>query len=562
MREAAHEIVGEPIPDEAPAPPARPPLARAASPEDALAARGLARIEGFVHGPEGGPAAAARVVVRDRSTSAVYRGATGEDGSFAIDVPRGRAYEVMAVSPAGAPALRFGALPPCRVVLVLNEGGRIAGRAVDRRTGAGVPGVVLAVEAGQDSGRGPDDVVREILEAAELSATTDAEGAYAFEGVPPGDLMVVVRGGPARVGGGGAVSLPGPGAARCDVSVEAAMATTLLGRVCDKETGAPLEGAAVSARGGDTTRTDRDGAFRLEVAPGWTRLDVVAEGRPPTEKTVRARDARAAVDVPVPRYVTLGGLVLGPDDRPVPGARVLWIGRDGPSAEQVTDEDGAFTIGGVVPGDPGAVQAWAKGFATAEARPADGRVVVRLDAGGRIEGRAFGPDGGPAAGVAVMLLPGGWTAEESEDDMDIAERRVTRTDAEGRYAIEDLPSGGAWVFAVPDDPSLAPASVRAVVSEAAAGAAPDLILDRGRTVKGEVTDAEGRPLAGATVRVISELRGAEAVTGARGEFVLNALPAIDESIVVTLKGHAPAWADLPAASTDPIVVRMRPLAAR
>jgi hypothetical protein len=559
LREAGHELVGEPLLDDASAPTARLFTKGAAEPEEALAAVALARIEGLVYTPEGVPAAAARVLVRDRGTSAVYRTATGDDGSFAIDVPRGRAYEVIAASPAGAPALRFGVLPPCRVALVLNEGGRIAGRAIDRKTGAPVPGVVLAVEPGQQQSGAPEDTVRELLQVAELSATTDAEGAFVFDGVPPGELQVVVLGGPVRVGAGGAASHFGPAAVRCDVAVEVAMPTTLLGRVCDKESGAPLEGAKVSVRADGSASTDKDGGFKVEVAPGWARLEVVAPGRPPVEVSVRATDARVPVDVRVPNYVSLGGQVLGPDDRPIPGARVRWIGRDGMGPEQIADEDGAFVIHGIAPGDPGVVQAEAKGFVTDEARPEDGPLVVRLDAGGTIAGRVLGPGGEPAARVPVILLPGGWTAEESEDDMAIAERRVTRTDAEGRYAIEDLPPGGAWIFAVPLDPSLAPACVRAGVP---ATVAPDLILDRGHTVKGEVTDADGRPLAGAVVRVISELRGAEAVTGPRGEFVLEALPAVAESIVVTLKGHAPAWADLPAAPTDPIIVKMRPLAAR
>jgi hypothetical protein len=557
LRQAGHEIAGEPILDAMQAPLALAASARATEPEETLASGALARIEGAVYTPEGVPAAAARVVARDRGTSAAYRAVTGEDGSFVIDVPRGRAYEVLAASPAGAPAFRFGVLPPCRVALVLNEGGRIAGRAVDKRTGAGVPGVVLGVE--RTVFNQPDDVLPDLLEAAELSATTDAEGAFAFDGVPPGDFVVTVIGGPVRGGAGGAVSLPGPLAVRCDVPVEPALPTTLLGRVCDKESGAPLEGAVVSVRAGGTARTDKDGGFKVEVAPGWVRLSAVAEGRPPVEMSVRVKDARVPVDVKVPCYVSVGGHVLGPDDRPVPGARVRWIGRDGPSEEQVADEDGAFVIGGIAPGDPGVVQAEANGFVTDEARPEGGRVLVRLEVGGRIQGRVLGPDGGPAAGVPVVLLPGGWTAEEDEDDMAIAERRVTRTDAEGRYAIEDLPPGGAWIFAVPDDLSLAPSFVRAGVP---ATVAPDLILDRGHNVKGEVTDAEGRPLVGATVRVLSELRGAEAMTGPRGDFVLEALPAVDESLVVTLAGYAPAWADLPATPTEPVVVRMRPRATR
>jgi protocatechuate 3,4-dioxygenase beta subunit len=560
LRAAGHEITGEPLLDAAPA---APPLRRGdrpTEPNEAVASGALVRIEGRAFTPEGAPAAAARVVARDRGTSAAYRAVTGEDGTFAIDVPRGRPYEVVAVSRAGAPASGF-VLPPCRVALVLGEGGRIAGRAVDRRTGAGVPGVVLAVAPGHDSTGAPEALLRDLLEAAELLATTDEEGAFAFDGVPPGELLVTVVGGPVRGGAGGAVSLPGPVTVRCDVAVETAMPVTLLGRVCDRESGTPLEGAVVSVRACGTARTGKDGAFRLEVPPGFVRLEAVADGRPPVEMGVRAADARVPVDVQVGAYVAVGGRVVGPGDRPIPGARVRWIGRAGFSEDHVADEDGVFAIGRVAPGDPGVVQAEAEGFVTAEERPVDGVALLRLQPGRRIDGRVFDPDGRPAAGVPVVLLPGGWTAEEEDDDMDIAERRVTRTDADGRYAIEDLPPGGAWIFAVPEDPALAPSCVRAVVPDAG-GAAPDLALARGRTVRGQVLDAEGRPLAGAAVRVLSELRGAEAVTGPRGEFVLDGLAVLDESIVVTLAGHAPQWVDLPADSRDPIAVTMRPRAPR
>lgn len=516
--------------------------------EPEAVADAVARIEGFVYTPEGAPAAGAVVIARDRGVAASYRATAGDDGSFALDVPRARAYELLAMSPAGAPTLRFGVLPPCRVDVVLEPGGRIEGRAADRRTGAAVPGVVLVLSPGPQLSGG--SLGQDILEGIEFSATADAEGGFVLDGISPGEWYMSVA-----LGGRGSAltNLPGPVVVRCDVAVDRAAATTLLGRVCDDESGAPLEGAAVSVRGA-SARTDRGGVFRLEIAAGFTLLDVVAEGRPRVKKGVRVADARVPVEVRVPRYVSIGGRVLGPDDRPIPGARVRWIGRDGPSREQVAGEDGAFVIEGVAPDDPGVVQAEAKGFVTAEARPAGGVAVVRMEPGARIEGRVLGLDGGPLAGVPVVLLPGGWTAEEMEDDMDFAERRVARTDDQGRYAIEDVPAGGAWVFAVPGDPALAPAGVRAV----APGAAPDLALGRGRTVRGEVLDPEGRPLAGATVRVISELRGAEARTGPRGEFVLVALPAIDESIVVTLEGRAPARADLPGASSEPITVTMRP----
>jgi hypothetical protein len=94
---------------------------------------------------------------------------SGEDGSFAIDVPRGHPYEILAVSPQGAPALAM-VLPPCRVVLVLAEGGRIAGRAVDRRTGAGVPGVVLALEGEQNNAVGGNPLGR-LLDMLDFSAS-------------------------------------------------------------------------------------------------------------------------------------------------------------------------------------------------------------------------------------------------------------------------------------------------------------------------------------------------------------------------------------------------------
>jgi len=542
MREAGHELVGEPLDGNAPSRATTPLVAqggRMAEPDPVVDE--LSALEGVVLRPDGTPAANARLLARDHGVVAFYPATAGEDGRFRIAVPRGRVYEVAAACAGCAPNIRSGVLPPARVTLVLAEGGRVVGRAIDRASRRGVADVVVRLEPdfAEEAVSWPErDMAALVSDVSALRATTDAEGAFLLDGVLPGaHYAVVVAGGPVRVGGRGAVSMPGPAEVQCDVTVDFAAPVVVTGRVHDAD--AALAG--VEVRFGDlSARTTADGSFVLEGVPqGPLHLEVFDGGVRRAAFDIRVPPD--PLDFLVPAWTSITGRVVGPDDHPIAETRVLWIGLGGPRAGE-TDADGAFRFERIPPDDQGVVRARAPGFAAAE-----GLDVLRLEEGGRIEGAVFGPDGAPAAGVPVVLLPGGWVDEGEEDDMDLVERLTAVTDARGAYAFEELPPGAAWVYAVPSEP-LAPAGARCAI-----GRAPDLRLGPGRTVKGEVTDEEGRPVAGAVVRILSDLRDAEARTDDNGRFAFAARPATEEEIVVTQSAFAPAWA---TTGSDPLLVRM------
>ena len=88
-----------------------------------------------------------------------------------------------------------------------------------------------------------------------------------------------------------------------------------------------------------------------------------------------------------------------------------------------------------------------------------------------------------------------------------------RTDREGRFVLENLPPGTYDVSASKD--GFAAATQRGAVLSEASGDLPPLVLAEGVEASVRVLDAEGRPLAGAGGRLVSE-SGESSVLGDAG----------------------------------------------
>jgi hypothetical protein len=128
-------------------------------------------------------------------------------------------------------------------------------------------------------------------------------------------------------------------------------------------------------------------------------------GQPP-EKAIPAK-AGSAADAPKPaagpgKEVALTGRVLGPDDKPFPGAKLLVVGKDDTLREVGTSRgDGRFAV--PVP-RPAILIARADGFGIGffTANPFDAREVeLRLVNDRPLHGRVVDTQGKPVAGVTV-----------------------------------------------------------------------------------------------------------------------------------------------------------------
>ncbi len=523
--------LGEPAPADGSTEPAAVAAISDAGPKEPAGLDADACIEGRVLTPSGLPAAGASVAAYDRGTLAVWMTRAGPDGSYSLPVPPGRAHVVVADLDGLAPAMHAVSVAPAHVDLLLGEGTRIRGRVVDR-FGRGVPRVVLRL--GADAPFSAADLPPGI---ARRAATSEDDGAFVMAGIHPGTFVLEVAAGPVRVGD--TVQVSAPYDWLVEVEVERALPVRLAGFVRRETDGAPVANAIVSAPS-VAARTGEDGSFALEVPPGRLSL------------TVRAARCQRTIDLalkspPDPLIILMpaaraaGGHVQDDVGRPVAGARVTWIGREG-SVHLLTGADGAFRFEGVEEG--GVLRAEAAGCAPAEVQPRPGEtdVVLRLQAGGSVSGRVIGPDG-PIAGARVRILPDPCAIDAP------LHAAAARTDANGGYRFEDLPAG-RWCIVFE--------SGHARV-ESAAGtmtAAPDVLLSAGAPLAGLVVDARGRPLPAAVVWSLSETGAHVAVADAEGRFALPRQPSVDIELVVRCVGHASLRLDPGAIAEAPLRIRL------
>ena len=115
---------------------------------------------------------------------------------------------------------------------------------------------------------------------------------------------------------------------------------------------------------------------------------------------------------------------------------------------------------------------------------------------GRVWGRVVNLDFEPAAGVAVELVEADWRDyEPPEPDR---WRGETDTDADGRFAFQQVPPGGYAVVAKSAE-RLGMSGAGFTEDEPEGGLSFDVVLEPAGPLQGRVVDAEGQPVAGAWV---------------------------------------------------------------
>ncbi len=344
-------------------------------------------------------------------------------------------------------------------------------------------------------------------------------------------------------------------------AVAGATAGVIEGRVLRRADGAPVAGARVLAslrRGEDRetleTLSATDGAYRFEVA---APADLVSLGALATEESAASERIHPAARLSLGRVLSFdlrigaGGIVSGTvvdaEGRGVAAAEVLvWSQMPSPRpggtkpAELLTRSafDGGFRVEHV--GPKYWIEARAEGLVcthgalgeVAEGESVEG-VTVELAAPWSIAGHVVdasgrGIEGARVQAAAELYRERNYTSQVLLD--------TVTSDARGAFAISGLPPGIRCRLLAAHE-----AYLDANLSIAETDPAPMTIrLERGACRAGRVTDASGRPVAGARVLVwIPMGKRARATTGADGAFRLCGLPASDEAILgVHAAGHA------------------------
>lgn len=283
--------------------------------------------------------------------------------------------------------------------------GVLLGRVLDP---GGIPLAAARVEA-----RSLDGALRAV-------GQSDADGGFRLD-APAGALVVVARCAGWLDGRSLPVALRAGDAAHVG-DVRLALGATLAGRVVDAA-GRPVEGARVQVDGERHVVSEADGVFEVTGLPaGETTLVASAAGGLPSEPlrcvvTGPAAGAVRGVELRLRGAPRLRGRVLGPDGRPVAGARVARLGDL--DAAIATGADGAFELAGERAGEPLLVTAPGLAAARVDAtQPLEVRLAAVLPAPGTTPRLALRRDGAPVPGVALLVAPAG------AGDLDGAEARV------------------------------------------------------------------------------------------------------------------------------------------
>jgi len=335
-------------------------------------------------------------------------------------------------------------------------------------------------------------------------------------------------------------------------------------RVEVRANGEPVRGARVAATADQHTRfidpmyrapgegvTDAQGVAELHTPEGRFSVWASAAGLAPK----LAPPVVCAIGKPVDMRIELepGGVVNGTVrdgmGRPVSGARVVVQASPGFRGQAATDRDGRYLVEHV----PLVAGPWLTvaadhpdHSATTASRmwnEADGdslRFDLVLPEPARLRGIALDAAGQPIAarrvaisyqGALHVLYGHAWL----EDNWPFA----GTTDQQGRFELEGLPPGKATVYLVPDTRD-------SIEIELAAGelTGPVELRLAGVALRGQVVDAEGKPVAKARIQP------GGAMTDADGRFALRERP---NQIVVAADGHA---ATAHAVDGDAIEVRL------
>jgi len=313
-------------------------------------------------------------------------------------------------------------------------------------------------------------------------------------------------------------------------------------------------------------RGARRAAERSSAALADTSGDVAAAataGQPGHAPSTRV-EAMAAEPLATRAPCTVFGRVVDEGARPLEGVRVRLRGYGGWAAghdvprlespsegygwEAITDEVGAFRFHTPVPTieiawltiTPGPLRADARiyfGGGGSGARPPLGSGehdlgTFRLAAAGAIRGTVRAREGAPIAGARLDVVGPDKTSYGTGTETDATVVYLVPHVPAGRYGLEARAKGYLAGFEMP-----------IVVEPAQATAGPDFVLSPAPTLRGRVTDAAGRAIAGARVWASAAAPGvsrpADAESAPDGSFVLFLPQDGTHTIGVAADGYVP-----------------------
>ena len=353
---------------------------------------------------------------------------------------------------------------PQNLLLELGKGDSISGKVLDV-AGRGIAGArVVALEELGTPGADIEDLLMEFIRIPEMTGKSAAEtvsmedGSYQLDGLET--KYYTVR----AVGAGHApnqvAEVPSP---RQDVNIVLQKGGTI-GGVVKNDKGRPVEGATVKAYREivsesvfeiileksrpaiDSATTEADGSFKFEtLGAGLYSFLVEAKGHQRLQELKKDVKEGTKLQFSLKTGLKIQGLVRGPNDEPVGGARVRaspFGGNNQGKRDQVnisfdddfvrTDEQGAFAFDTLEEGTF-LLLCWHDDYQTLrrqDVRPSGDEIVLKLSAGGRVRGRVGEHGTGKAIAGARIT---------AQDVADVHKDAISGDD--GTYVLSGLQTG-------------------------------------------------------------------------------------------------------------------------
>ena len=334
------------------------------------------------------------------------------------------------------------------VEVKVSLGSALKGRVLDATSGRPVPGATVTGDTG--AGGAPGPLANLSSTSGEEEIATDADGAFALDGLAPGKVSLTVKH-PDYAEGHQTVDVK-EGTATAEIKLVPGSA---LGGLVLSDAQQPLAGADVvlqsagdagfgrgALAGGRTVTADGSGRFRFDhLTAGRYSLVATLRSRSSATQTVVLTDGQSRDDavLQIAAGATLQGVVTGIPDSWKSGMTVTASGADSYGGSTRTGADGRFQFSGVPPGTA-TLRATAGDFAGSsrsvmkQVEMPEGQPVVEteivFEAGFVLSGRVTRA-GQPLPSVTVVAnLVGGGGRQAS-----------SRTDDGGTYRMEGLSEG-------------------------------------------------------------------------------------------------------------------------
>lgn len=352
-----------------------------------------------------------------------------------------------------------------------------------------------------------------------------------------------------------------------------------------------------------TVQSDLLGAFEFHgVVPGEVSITAKVDNALPGQLelgTLRDGDVRADLKVELDRGRSISGIVRWPDGSPVVGASVVIEQKKdtrtlgmmfGAKDNERTDAEGAFHIAGLEdnicvvkasarsmrPQDKERAEETGKRIRArgatyrvkvSDVQPGTTGLVLVLEPGDRIKGRAVDDRGEPISRLLVSAEPVEGTGEDLDSE-DGFNRLVVTLD--GSFVLEGLRDGDWTLTARADDH----ASSGAVKITSPDATEVEFVLPRQGRIEGLVRSPSGEPVSGASVFLEDAPEGAEhevsirqgdwgvaATTDEEGRFVAKDVNPGLKAVFARMDGFAqgePAFVTLAAGETlENVALRLR-----